>query len=63
VISEIIKKLWMSNVTLYWISGHTEIMSNEEADKLAKAATGPDRNRISLDNLYAWNKILDGGKA
>jgi hypothetical protein len=39
VVAEIVKKLHMSNITLHWILRHADIEGNEEADRLAKAAT------------------------
>ncbi|PVH90996.1 hypothetical protein DM02DRAFT_664443 [Periconia macrospinosa] len=39
VMAEIVKKLRMVKVTLHWIPGHAGSEGNEEADKLAKAAT------------------------
>ena len=41
VVAEITKKLWMSDVTLYWIPGHAGLRGNEEANRLAKDATRP----------------------
>ncbi|PVH90379.1 hypothetical protein DM02DRAFT_681160 [Periconia macrospinosa] len=39
VVAEIVKKLWMTNVTLYWIPSHSGIEGNEETNRLAKEAT------------------------
>ncbi|RYO96334.1 hypothetical protein DL764_007492 [Monosporascus ibericus] len=42
VVEDIIKKLRMNNVPLYWVPSHLEIKGNEKAKKLSKAATGAE---------------------
>ena len=44
--AEIIKKLQISNVILYWILEHSGIERNEEADKLAKAAMKEENEEL-----------------
>lgn len=39
VVGEIVKKLRMSNITLYWVPSHSGIEGNEKANRLAKNAT------------------------
>lgn len=54
VVAEIVKKLHMSNVTLHWIPGHAGIEGNEEADKLAKAATRKESERPPRRKGIPW---------
>jgi ribonuclease HI len=56
-VTEIIKKLQRTNVTLYWISGHAKIEGNEKADKLAKAATRENSEELLQRKGIPWYLI------
>jgi len=53
-VAEIIEKLWMNKVTLYWIPGHLGFIGNCKADKLAKATTRPGSAESLLIDSCPW---------
>jgi hypothetical protein len=57
IVAEIIKKLQGSNVTLYWIPGHSDIEGNEEADKLAKAAVKEEAEEPPQQEGTPWHLV------
>lgn len=54
VVEEIIRKLRMSNITLYWIPGHSGAEGNEQADMLAKAATREESEEQPQQEGVPW---------
>ena len=62
MVAEIIKKLWLSDVTLYWIPSHTGFIGNEEADKLAKAATRSEREEPPPRDGHPWYLVTQALK-
>jgi ribonuclease HI len=53
-VGEIIKKLRMSNVTLYWVPSHSGIEGNEEANRLAKDATRRESEEPPQQDGRPW---------
>jgi hypothetical protein len=53
-VAEIIEKLWMNKVTLYWIPGHLGFIGNGKADKLVKATTRPGSAESLLIDICPW---------
>jgi hypothetical protein len=54
VVTEIVKKLRMIDVTLHWIPGHAGIEGNEKADKLARAATRKESEEPPQRDGVPW---------
>jgi hypothetical protein len=54
VVTEIIKKPCLNNVTLYWIPGHAGPLGNQEAYRLAKAATIPESEEHPQRDSHPW---------
>ena len=54
MVAEIIKKLWITNVTLYWIPSHSGIEGNEEANRLAKEATREESTEPPQRDRRPW---------
>lgn len=54
MVTDIIKKLHMANVTLYWIHGHAGIKEKKEADKLTKAATREESDELPQRDGMSW---------
>jgi ribonuclease HI len=54
IVSEIIKKLRMSNIMLYWVPSHSGIEGNEEANRLAKDATRRESEEPPHQDSRPW---------
>ncbi|KAF9728465.1 zinc knuckle [Paraphaeosphaeria minitans] len=57
VVGEIMKKLRMSNITLYWVPSHQGIEGNEKANRLAKNATRSESEEAPQREGRPWYLI------